>query len=36
METNWVFQEPIDFEHKQYVILDYLQKISDSQTFFGV
>jgi hypothetical protein len=27
METNWVFQEPIDFEHKQYVILDYLQKI---------
>jgi|694.fasta_scaffold41467_7 hypothetical protein len=27
METNWVFQEPIDFEHKQYVILDYLQKV---------
>lgn len=27
METNWVFQEPIDFEHKQYVILSYLQKM---------
>jgi hypothetical protein len=26
METNWVFQEPIDFEHKQYVLLNYLQK----------
>ena len=27
MNTDWVFQEPIDFEHKQYVILDYLQKV---------
>ncbi len=27
METNWVFQEPIDFEHKQYVLLDFLQKM---------
>lgn len=27
MNTNWAFQEPIDFEHKQYVLLDYLQKI---------
>jgi hypothetical protein len=27
METNWVFQEPVDFEHKQYILLGYLQKI---------
>lgn len=27
METNWGFQEPIDFEHKQYILLGYLQKI---------
>jgi len=32
METNWVFQEPIDFEHKQYVILDYLQKVDKQLT----
>ncbi len=27
MKTDWLFQEPIDLEHKQYVLLDYLQKI---------
>jgi hypothetical protein len=27
METSWIFHEPIDFEHKQYVLLGYLQKI---------
>lgn len=27
METNWVFQEPIDLEHKQYVLLGFLHKI---------
>jgi hypothetical protein len=27
METSWIFHEPIDFEHKQYVLLAYLQKI---------
>ncbi len=27
METNWIFQEPIDFEHKKYVLLDYIQKV---------
>ena len=27
METNWPFQEPIDLEHKQYILLSYLQKI---------
>ena len=27
MKTDWIFQEPIDLEHKQYVLLDYLQKL---------
>jgi hypothetical protein len=27
MKTNWVYKQPIDFEHKQYVLLDYYQKI---------
>jgi len=25
MSTNWLFDEPIDFEHKQYVLLDFLK-----------
>lgn len=27
MKTDWIFQEPIDFEHKQYVLLSFLQKV---------
>ena len=27
MKTDWLFQEPIDLEHKQYVLLDDLQKL---------
>jgi len=27
MKTDWLFQEPIDFEHKQYTLLGYLQKV---------
>jgi hypothetical protein len=27
MKTDWLFQEPIDFEHKQYVLLSYIQKL---------
>ncbi len=27
MKTDWLFQEPIDLEYKQYVLLDYLQKL---------
>ena len=27
MKTDWLFQDPIDLEHKQYVLLDYLQKV---------
>ena len=33
MNTDWVFQEPIDFEHKQYVLLDFLQKIPGVEPF---
>jgi hypothetical protein len=29
METDWVFQEPIDFEHKKYVLLAYFKKVDD-------
>jgi hypothetical protein len=27
MKTDWLFQEPIDLEHKQLVLLGYLQKL---------
>lgn len=27
LETDWLFQEPIDFEHKKYVLLAFLKKI---------
>ena len=27
MKTDWIFQEPIDLEHKQYVLLDHLPKL---------
>ena len=29
METDWLFQEPIDFEHKKYVLLAYFKKIDE-------
>jgi hypothetical protein len=29
METDWVFQEPIDFEHKKYVLLAYFKKVDE-------
>lgn len=34
MDTNWLFQEPIDMEHKEYVLLDYLQKIDKNLNNF--
>lgn len=34
METNWLFQEPIDLEHKQYVLLNYLQKLDKNLNSF--
>ncbi len=27
LDTNWILQEPIDLEHKQYVLLDYITKV---------
>ena len=29
METDWLIQEPIDFEHKKYVLLGYFKKVDD-------
>jgi hypothetical protein len=34
MKTDWLFQEPIDLEHKQYVLLNYLQKIEKNLNSF--
>jgi hypothetical protein len=34
MKTDWLFQEPIDLEHKQYVLLDYLQKLDKNLNNF--
>ena len=34
MDTNWPFQEPIDLEHKQYVLLNYLQKLDKNLNSF--
>jgi len=36
MDTNWIFQEPIDLEHKQYVLLSYFQKLNDRFDKFEV
>lgn len=29
LEHDWIFQEPIDFEHKKYILLGYLKKMDD-------
>lgn len=29
LETDWIFQEPIDFEYKEYILLAYFKKIDD-------
>ena len=28
MDLDWITQEPIDFEYKQYILLDYLKKVN--------
>jgi len=28
LDTNWIIQDPIDLEHKQYVMLDYISKVN--------
>jgi len=30
LSINWYIQPPLDFEHKNYMLLDYLQKIDAS------
>lgn len=30
ISLDWYYESPIDFEHKQYVLLDYLQKVDSS------
>lgn len=34
LDTNWIFQDPIDYEHKQYVLLAYLKKVADKLNDF--
>jgi len=29
MELDWIIQEPIDYEYKQYLLLDYIKKTGD-------
>lgn len=29
MELDWIIQEPIDFEYKQYILLDYIKKTGE-------
>ena len=29
LDHDWIFQEPIDFEHKKYILLAYLKKMDD-------
>lgn len=36
MKTDWLFQEPIDLEHKQYILLDYFQKLNEKLDNFEV
>lgn len=28
LKTDWILQEPIDLEHKQYILLDYISKVN--------
>lgn len=30
LETDWMFQDPIDFEHKKYVLLNFLKKCDEN------
>lgn len=29
LKTDWILQDPIDLEHKQYVLLDYIAKVNE-------
>lgn len=34
MKTDWLFKSPIDLEYKQYILLDYLQKLDKNLNNF--
>lgn len=36
MELDWILQEPIDFEYKQYLILDYVKKAEEKLDRFEI
>jgi hypothetical protein len=36
LETDWLLKDPIDFEHKQYVLLSYFQKLNERFDKFEV
>ena len=36
MELDWIIQEPIDFEYKQYLILDYVKKAEEKIDRFEI
>ena len=36
LNTDWLFQTPIDLEHKQYVLLSYFQKLNERFDKFEV
>ena len=36
MELDWIIQEPIDFEYKQYLILDYVKKAEEKLERFEI
>ena len=33
LKINWYFESPIDFEHKNYVLLSYLKEIDESYSY---
>jgi hypothetical protein len=33
MDYDWFLKKPIDFEHKKYVLLDFLKKVDEDFSF---
>ena len=36
MNTDWIFEDPIDSEHKQYKLLGYFQKMNENLDKFKI
>ena len=36
MDLDWIIQEPIDFEYKQYILLDYIKKTGEKLENFAL